>query len=38
MSIGSKIDFEYEEVLDRKTQGLIRVAWSRRMPAQPLQN
>ena len=28
MNIGSKINFEYEEVLDRKTQGLIRVACS----------
>jgi hypothetical protein len=28
MNIGSRINFEYEEVLDRKTQGLIRVACS----------
>ncbi len=26
MNIGKRIDFEYEEVLDVKTQGLIRAA------------
>jgi len=26
MNIGNRIDFEYEEVLDKKTQGLIRAA------------
>jgi len=28
MNIGNRINFEYEEVLDKKTQGLIRAACS----------
>jgi hypothetical protein len=39
MNIGSKINFEYEEVLDRKTPpDCVMPSRSRRMPEQPLRN